>query len=139
MASLAINFADQIATFLNGQTVGDNLTLPCIRKLIPERDIASSKTLRAIIVPHSLESKIVARGGMKERIVRIDVGVMKRATESEIEGLLDITQRIGDLLEGKRFDGGICVEVSYAPLYDVDAWLQQQSFVAVVVAKIKVV
>ena len=137
MSSLAVALADQIAAFLNGQTIGA-VTLPCVRKLIPERDLAGVKTLRAIVVPHSLESKIVARGGLKERVVRIDIGVMKRAAESELDGLLDLTQRIGDLLEGKRFESGLCVEVAYAPLYDIDTWLQQQSFFAIIVAKIKV-
>lgn len=138
MSSLVIELADQITAFLNGQTVG-GVTLPCVRELIPNRNLGTVKTLCAMVVPHSLESKIIARGGLKERIVRIDIGIVKRATENEIESLLDITQQIGDLLEGRRFGNGICIEVSYAPLYDAELWLEQQSFFAVVVAKIKVV
>ena len=137
MASLAIQLADEIAAYLNGATVGET-ALSCVRKLIPESDLTKVKTLQIISVPHSLESKIVVRGGAKDRIVRVDVGVMKRATENELEDLLGLTQAIGDLLEGHRFSGGLCVEVAYAPLYDVDIWLQQQSFLAVVSAKIRV-
>ena len=137
MASLAIQLADEVAAYLGGATVGGT-ALPCVRKLIPESDLSKVKNLQVIIVPHSLESKIVVRGGAKERIVRIDVGVMKRAAESELEGLLELTQGIGDLLEGHRFSCGLCVEVAYLPLYDVNIWMQQQSFLAVVSAKIRV-
>lgn len=137
MTSLAVDFADQVAAYLNGQTVGA-VTLPCVRKLIPDQNLAQARELRVIAVPHSLESRIAARGGVKDRTVRVDVGVMKRAAEGELEGLLGLTQGIGDLLEGHHFAGGLCVEVDYAPLYDSEIWLQQQCFFAVVVAKIKV-
>jgi hypothetical protein len=137
MASVAVKCADEIVAYLNGQTIGD-MTLPCVRKLVPDQNLASVKTLQLMVVPHSLDSRIVARGGVKERVVRVDVGVVKRAAESELEGLLDLAQGIGDLLEGHVFASGICIEVSYAPLYDAEFWLQQQSFFAVIVAKIKV-
>lgn len=137
LASIAVTLADQVAAFLNGQTIGD-VTLSAERKLIPIRNLSTVKTLRAMVVPHSFESKIVARGGLKERTVRIDVGVMKRASESELDGLLALTQAIGDKLEGKKFDAGMCVEVAYAPIYNVEVYLEQQSFFAVIVATMKV-
>lgn len=137
MASTAIQLADEIAAYLNGQTIGQD-TLVCERKLIPDRDLASVRNLRAIVVPHSFESRIAVRGLTKERTLRIDVGIMKRAPESELDGLLGLTQQIGDLLEGHRFTGGICIEVAYSPLYDVEIWLQQHSFFAVIVATVKV-
>lgn len=137
MASIALTLADQITAYLDGLTVG-GITLPCVRKLIPDRDLANAKSLCAMVVPNSLESKIIARGGTRERIVRIDVGIIKRAAETELEELLDLAQQVGDLLEGRRFDAGYCVEVSFSPLYDVEIWLQQHCFFAVIVAKIKV-
>ena len=138
MASIAVQLADEVAARLNGQTVGST-TIPCVRLLIADLKLASVKNLRTIAVPHSLESKIIDRGGRKERIVRVDVGIMKRAAESELDSLLDLTQTIGDLLEGFSFTSGRCVEVSYAPLYDSEIWLQQHCFFAVIVAKIKVI
>lgn len=138
MASIAVQLADEVASRIDGQTVG-SVTVPCVRRLIADLKLASAKNLQAIAVPHSLESKIIDRGIGKERLVHVDIGVMKRAPENELESLLDLTQGIGDLLEGFRFSCGRCIKVSYAPLYDAEIWLQQHCFFAVIVAEIKVI
>lgn len=138
MAGIAVQLADEVAERINGKTVGSE-TLSCVRKLIVDLKLASARTLNVIAVPHSLESKIIDRGIGKSQTVLVDVGVMRRANENELENLLELTQGIGDLLEGFRFSRGRCIRVAYAPLYDSEIWLQQHCFFAVIVAEIKVI
>jgi len=137
MSSIAVRAADEVAAYLAAQTVGTT-RIPCDRRLIVDEKIAAAKNLQVLAVPHSLESKIISRGSARDRTVTVDIGIMKRAFDDELEALLDLSQGIADLLEGRAFSSGVCVEVSFAPLYDAELWLQQHSFFAVIVAKIRV-
>ena len=136
-SSIAVQIADEIAALLNNLEIGD-IVITCTRKLIVDLSLAEAKTLQVLVVPHSLESKIIDRGLLKERSVLVDIGIMKRAAESELESLIAIAQAIGDTVEGVHLTSGLCTAVSYNPIYDSDTWLRQHSFLAVVTAKVKV-
>jgi len=136
-SSIAVQIADEIAEILNNLEIGGTV-ITCTRKLIVDLSLAEAKTLQVLTVPHSLESSIIDRGLLKERSVLVDIGIMKRAVESELESLIALAQAVGDKIEGVRLASGRCTAVSYNPIYDSDTWLRQHSFLAVVTAKVKV-
>lgn len=136
-ASIAVQIADEIAALLNNLEIGSTV-ITCTRKLIVDLSLAEAKTLQVLAVPHSLESVIIDRGISRDRTVLIDIGIMKRAAESELESLIALAQAVGDKVEGVRLNSGRCTAVSYNPIYDSDTWLRQHSFLAVVTAKVKV-
>lgn len=140
MPNLALRFADEIASFLNGKFV-DMEQLRSYRKIIWENSLAESKDLTAVVVPHGVECKISDRSREFEWTVQIDVGICRRATEHEMEHLLSLVQEIGEMFEGKIFHNvlnGVCIGVDYAPLYASDFWIQSHCFLSVMVLTIKV-
>lgn len=130
----AVETASEIAEYLNGKEFA-GATLACEYKLIPEKDLASVRNLKAVVVPHTFRSAL-NRGG-KDREIELDLGIMKRANESEFEHLLTVVQAVGDAIEGKRFSCGVCMGVDYSPLYDVDAYLKNHVFLSVLNVRIK--
>lgn len=137
MSSIAVIVADEIAAILNNKEIG-SVTISCTRKLIVDLKLEQAKTLQVFVVPHSLESSIIDRALRKDRTVTVDIGIMKRAAESELESLIDLAQQIGDTVEGVRLTSGRCISVAYNPIYDSNAWLQQHAFFSIVSAKVKV-
>ena len=135
MSSLAKEAAKEIAEFLNGKEFFDEI-LSAEMKLIPEKNLSLVKELKAVVVPHSFKSSV--NRSTRDREIVLDIGITRRASESELEKMLDITQSVGDLLEGKLFSAGVCIEIEYAPLYDVDAYIQAQAFISVLSARIRV-
>ena len=137
MSAISVQIADEITALLNNREIG-SVTISCTRKLIVDLKLEQAKTLQVFVVPHGLESSIIDRGLLKERTAIIDIGIMKRAAESELESLIDLAQQIGDTVEGVRLTSGRCVSISYNPIYDSGAWLQQHAFFALITAKVKV-
>ena len=128
-SSLVITLADEVTAKLNGLDIAGK-KLSAVRKLIVEQKLPSTRDLFCICVPHALESKIITRGKTKERIVAVDVGIFKRCQESEIADLVTLTENVGDLLESATYKTGVALGVEYAPIYDVNMFLQQGMFFA---------
>ena len=137
MSSLVISAARAVAEMLNGETISGE-TLSAVFRLVVERSIASARNLQVICVPHRFESSISGRGNAKERTVTVDVGLMKRCAESELEHLVELTEAIGDYLEGKKISAGRCIGVNFSPIYDTDFFLQQSCFFSLISVDIKV-
>lgn len=138
MNSLVITMAKAVAEMLNGVTITGE-TLSAGFRLVVERSIATSKTLRVISVPHELKSSIAGRGNTRDRTVTVDIGLMKRCSEQELEHLVEVTEGIGDYLEGRRIgDIGRCVAVNYSPIYDSDIFLQQSCFFSLISIDVRV-
>ena len=131
MQSIVINAADAIVQYLNGKTYNDR-QIPFIRKLIPEKTLAQGKKLTGYVVPHSLQQTMGTRSA-KDNTITIDIGIMGRASEHQLEEMLALTQQIGESLYDLSFEQDFrIVEVNYDPLYDVNSWLELHAFVAVI-------
>ena len=128
-SSLVITLADEVTAKLDGLDIAGK-KLSAVRKLIVEQKLPSTRDLFCICVPHALESKIITRGKTKERIIAVDVGIFKRCQESEIADLVTLVETVGDLLESATYKTGVVLGVEYAPIYDVNMFLQQGTFFA---------
>ena len=128
-SSLVIALADEVTAKLNGLDIA-GIKLSAVRKLIVEQKLPSTRDLFCICVPHALESKIITRGKTKERLISVDVGIFKRCRENEIADLVTLVETVGDLLEAATYKTGVVLGVEYAPIYDVNMFLQQGTFFA---------
>ena len=137
MSSLVISAADAVTSILNGRTFG-TVTVSAVRKLVVERSLTNSRQLLCICVPHKLESTVISRGRATERTVTVDVGLMQRCAESDLENLIKLTEEIGSFLEGAQSLNGRCIGVEYAPIYDTEIFLQQSCFFSLISVNIKV-
>ena len=135
--NIATAAAQEVAAILDGLEIeGEKLSAEV--KFIPEKALSTSKQLSALVVPHGITTNLVSRARLHDSDVQLDVGIMRRASLEELEQLLDTVQTIGEIIEGASLECGTCSQVEYAPLYDVEAFLQQHSFISVIRVKIRI-
>ena len=139
--STAVSLAEDLVSYLckkNSSEKFYGFNISFALDLVPIREITTSEKFQGIVVPHSLTSKIVTRGGRKEREVRIDIGLLCTSREDTLEYLISAAQAVGDSIEGIRLGDAFCTGVEYSPLYSADDWSRQHSFISVLLVTFKV-
>ena len=89
-------------------------------ELAPEftlRDVKERK--RIVVVPVGVRHRMLARG-FREDLLTVQVGVLRKATEDELEALVAETQNLALSFLHRTVAGAKCVEANHAPLYVPD-------------------
>ena len=96
----------------------------------PEYDRKDITSERIVVTPEG-----IAYAHMSRNLVQTDyliaVGILRRATEDDVPGLVKKVQRLGRMLLGRQFIAARCVDVKYDPLYSIDHLRERRQFTAV--------
>ena len=100
--------------------------------LAPEytlKDVTVQK--RTVVVPVGVAHKMMARG-IREDLLKIQVGVLRKATEDDLEALVSEVQTLALSLLHKTVEGVACVAVEHVPLYDPQIMRERRQFTGVI-------
>ena len=101
-------------------------------ELAPEftlRDVKERK--RIVVVPVGVKHRMLARG-VREDLLTVQVGVLRKATEDELEALVAETQNLALSFLHTTVAGAKCVEANHAPLYVPDHMRERRQFTGVI-------
>ncbi len=101
-------------------------------ELAPEftlRDVKERK--RIVVVPVGVKHRMLARG-FREDLLTVQVGVLRKATEDELEELVAETQNLALSFLHRTVAGAKCVEANHAPLYVPDHMRERRQFTGVI-------
>ena len=101
-------------------------------ELAPEftlRDVKERK--RIVVVPVGVRHRMLARG-FREDLLTVQVGVLRKATEDELEALVAETQNLALSFLHRTVAGAKCVEANHAPLYVPDHMRDRRQFTGVI-------
>ena len=100
-------------------------------ELAPEYTLKETKTLRVVVVPVGVEHRLLSRGH-REDDYRIQVGVLKKATEDELDGLLEFVETVASSFLEKILAGARCHKVEHNPLFVPDHLKERRQFTSVI-------
>jgi len=100
-------------------------------ELAPEFALRDVKARRIVVVPVGVERRFVSRGH-RQADFKVQVGVLKKATEDELEELIAFVERIGASFLGKAVLGLRCLKSEHVPLYVPDHLKERRQFTSVV-------
>ena len=101
-------------------------------ELAPEftlKDVKDRK--RIVVVPVGVRHRMLARG-FREDLLTVQVGVLRKATEDELEALVAETQNLALSFLHRTVAGAKCVEANHAPLYVPDHMRERRQFTGVI-------
>ena len=99
-------------------------------QLVPEFSLKELDKMKVVVVPFDMEYKVLTRN-KKEKVLKLQIGVLKRATEDELDGLLSFVSELGFNLLGKKFQDVFCTAIAYNPLYSPDKMRENRQFTCI--------
>ena len=127
----AITIADAIVETINDATLSVPVT--AVRRYLVRFNQVDLAGLQVSVVPSERKDTMHTRGTIN-RSIMIDVGIQKRATqESELDGLMDLTDEILGLFEfGCLVDPAATnVEIDHRLLYDPETLEKNRIFTSI--------
>jgi hypothetical protein len=130
--SSIIDIANEVAYVLA-------ITVATVR-LAPEFSLDSMDELNVAIVPKGVEFTAHSRSA-SEKTVKIDIGVMKKCSDDEVESLLNTVQSICGRFERLRLGStrALCVKVENNPIYAPEHLVQRKQFTSVITLTFKII
>jgi len=100
-------------------------------EFFPEFDLRDLEERRVVVVPSGTEYRSLARN-TREELPTVQIGVLQRATEDDLPGLLLFTEQLGLRFLNRRFCGALCAGVAYDPIYSPEHLRERGQFVSVI-------
>lgn len=97
----------------------------------PEFELRDLDDLRVVVVPHSTEYKTVSRG-RHEKILKVQIGFLKRGSEENLDDLLQTVEKIGLGFLNRKLGGSTCVCVAYNPIYSPEHLRERGQFTSII-------
>lgn len=97
----------------------------------PEFELRDLETMRVLVVPLSTEYKTLSRAAHEE-LLKIQIGVLKRATMDELPELLKFVEGLGLGFLNRSLAGALCICVAYNPIYSAEHLRERGQFTSVI-------
>ena len=107
-------------------------------EFFPEFDLRELEERRVVVVPAGTEYRALSRNAHEE-LPTVQIGVLQRATEDDLPGLLNFTEQLGLRFLNKRLGGATCAGVAYDPIYSPEHLRERGQFVSVIELTFKMV
>lgn len=118
-----LKLAEGVAHEIGGDTVVS---------LAPDYTLKDVKDARRIVViPVGIEHRMLSRSH-REDAFKVQVGVLRKATEDELEELVGYVQNLALSFFRKRIEGATCMEAKHTPLFVPDHLKEHRQFTGVV-------
>ncbi len=102
----------------------------------PEFELRELETMRVVVVPVGTEYKTLSRASHEE-LLKVSVGVLKRATEDGLPELLQFVEELGRGFLNRKLAGAICIGVAYNPIYASEHLRERGQFTSVIELEFK--
>lgn len=100
--------------------------------LAPEFDLGDVKDMKVVVVPAGVAHNLVARGH-HEDVVKVQVGILKRASRDEVVDLVSFAEYLAVGFLGRILCGSArCMKAENAPLYVPEHLRERRQFTGVV-------
>ncbi len=100
-------------------------------ELAPEFTLKEAKKMRVVVVPVGVEHHLLSRGH-REDDYKIQIGVLKKATEDDLEGLVELVETIATGFLEKILAGARCHKAEHNPLFVPDHLKERRQFTSVI-------
>lgn len=101
-------------------------------ELAPEFSLGDVKErTRIVVVPVGVERRMLARS-VREDVLKVQVGVLRKATEDELVDLVSYVQTLALGLLHREVRGVRCVSAAHEPLFVPDHMRERRQFTGVV-------
>lgn len=97
---------------------------------VPEFKLGELAEMKVIVVPVGVEFKTLARNTI-EITHRIQMGILKRCTEDDLEGMISFAHTIAHSLLYQKFGNAIGLSVAFNPLYVPEHFRERRQFTSV--------
>lgn len=121
--SEVLDIAEEVVTFL--------ATYHAELLFSPEFNLGELDTMRVVVVPTGTEYKTLSRASHEE-VLKISVGILKRATEEDLPQLLEFVEELGLGFLSKKLAGATCIAVLYDPIYSPSHLRERNQFTSVI-------
>lgn len=115
-----VELARQVAEIVDGDL-----------ELAPEYTLKDVKSRRVAVVPCGVSHRMLARG-VREDSFKVQIGVLQKATEDDLERLVSETQALAVSLLHREIGGARCVAAEHEPLFVPDHVRDRRQFTGVV-------
>jgi len=100
--------------------------------LAPDFTLREVKAARRIVVvPLGVAHKMLSRSHREDQF-KVQVGVLRKATEDELEALVAYVQELGLSFLRKEVEGAVCTDVQHSPLFVPDHLKERRQFTSVI-------
>jgi hypothetical protein len=101
MSSLLIDTADALVTTLNDASAAETLSqsFTAVREYLPRAELKDMDTLHVTVAPATTRVEMVTRGGARDYMLTIDIGIQKRSKEADTNDDQDIYDPMVQLVE----------------------------------------
>jgi hypothetical protein len=97
---------------------------------VPEFKLGELSGMKVVVVPVGVEFKTLARNTI-EITHRIQIGILKRCTEDDLEGMISFAQTVAHSLLYRKFGDAIGLSVAFNPLYVPEHFRERRQFTSV--------
>ena len=97
----------------------------------PEFELRELESMRVVVVPVATEYKTLSRAS-REELTKVQIGILKRATEDEMPDLLRFVEGLGLGFLNRKFARAICLIVAYNPIYFPEHLRERGQFTSVI-------
>jgi len=99
--------------------------------LAPEFTLRETNVRRTVVVPAGTAHHVLSRGH-RQTDMKVQVGVLQRATEDQLEELVGHVESLAASFLEKTLAGARCLKAEHAPLYVPDHLKERRQFTSVV-------
>ena len=103
---------------------------------VPELFLAELDSRRIIVVPVSVETRLISRTQI-ERVYKIEIGVVQKAKDSELDKIIDFVEQLATNLLKRKFGNTTCLSVLFDPLYSAEDMRERNQFTSVISLSLK--
>ncbi len=103
----------------------------------PDFELRDLDKMQIAVVPSGTEYKTVSRS-VHEEMPKVQIGVLKRCTEDELDGMLQFVEKLGLGFLNKKLGGATCVAVVYNPIYSAEHLRERGQFTSVIELTFKI-
>ncbi len=127
--SLIVDVATEVEAELLAAELGEGISVE--RSYRPDFALSDLATTRVTICPKATEIEPLGRGSLKNEI-QIDVAIIKHINnESELDGLMDLVERIAAVFRGKRLGCGAAWSgTKNEPIFDQEYLKSKRTFIS---------
>jgi len=87
--------------------------------------------LKIVVIPVGVAHRMISRSHREDQF-KVQVGVLRKATEDELEQLVTTVQRLALSFLHMEIEGAVCTQAEHAPLFVPDHLKERRQFTGVI-------
>jgi len=131
------DLANKLTIYIQSILTENNVEADVIVDYVPEYELSELQAKKVIIIPTNIEYHDLTRGFLQKNYT-YEIGILQRLnTESELAGIIDVTETIGASIKGYHLEGHKCMECKVMQLYNPADYANAKKVISVLQATFK--